>query len=546
MLEKNIFIGAAWPYADGSLHLGRIAGLLAGDVLARFHRLRGDRVLYVSGSDCHGTPITVCAEKENKNPADIAEFYHQEFSRTFQQLDFSYDVYTKTTTDNHKTVAQDMFLQLYKKGYIYVKNQTLPYCEKCAAFRADRYIEGICPKCGYEDARGDQCDKCGAILNALDLKNPRCKICKNAPIPKETEHFFLKLSAFEKQLTGWIQSKNWKSNAKNMSLNFIKEGLKDRAVTRDLSWGVAIPLPQYEQKKLYVWFEAVIGYLSASIEYSKKIGDENYWKGFWQNDNAFHYYVHGKDNIPFHTIIWPTMLMGKGDLHLPDQIVSSEYLNLENQKFSSSRNWAVWAPEFLEEFPADYLRYYLVRIYPDTADSNFSWKEFGDLINNELIAAWGNFVNRTVSIAHVHFNGIITRQKKIENTIIGQKEFDDIATLIGYDPKIKNALAEIFKIVHRANQYIDKEKPWEAVKTDKAHAEATLYICLETIFNCAILSEPFMPSSSTKIFDYFGIKDTKWEYSYLPEKISLGIFSPLFEKITPEKIEKQIEKLKTL
>ena len=337
-MGKKVLVAAAWPYANGSLHLGHVAGLIGGDVLARYHRLKGDDVLFVSGSDCHGTPIAVEADKQGVHPSEISSKYHVEFSDNFLNgLSFSYDNYTKTSTDNHQQLVQEMFLKLYKSGDIYIKEEELPYCSTCQRFLPDRYIEGECYICGFSSARGDQCDNCGNLMETKKLKNPKCKTCGNTPEWKKTEHFFLKLSAWQDKILKFIENSSfWRQNAKNFSREFVAQGLLDRAITRDTTWGVPIPLDGYESKRIYVWFEAVLGYLSASKEWAKNKGDENLWQDFWKNNEALHYYIHGKDNIPFHAIILPTILMSYGDLHLPDRIVSSEYLNLEGKQFSKS------------------------------------------------------------------------------------------------------------------------------------------------------------------------------------------------------------------
>ncbi|MFA5421084.1 MAG: methionine--tRNA ligase, partial [Patescibacteria group bacterium] len=392
-MNRKILIASAWPYANGSLHLGHVAGLIGADVLARYFRLKGDDVLFVSGSDCHGTPIAVEADRQGISPVEISEKYHKEFKDNFLNgLSFSFDNYTKTNTENHYRVIQEMFLKLYNEGHIYEKEEELPYCPKCEKFLADRYIEGECYMCGFSSARGDQCDNCGNLIDTKKLINPKCKICGTTPEWRKTKHFFLRLSAWEKEILSFVEnSKGWRQNAKNFSQEFIKNGLHDRAITRDTEWGIPLPLEGYEGKRIYVWFEAVLGYLSASKEHSDN------WADFWQNDKALHFYFHGKDNIPFHSIILPIILMSYGGLHLPDRMFSTEYLNLENKQFSKSRRHAVWLNDFLAEFDSESLRYYLILNGPETADANFSWSDYMAKTNNELIGNFGNLVFRVLS-----------------------------------------------------------------------------------------------------------------------------------------------------
>ncbi len=553
MKEKNkkIFIGAAWPYANGSLHLGHIAGLIGGDVLARYFRLKGQDVLFVSGSDCHGTPITVEADKLGVHPSEIAEKYHREFSDTLiKGLNFSYDIYTKTTTANHKKVVQDIFLKLLDSGYIYKKEVELAYCSKDKRFLPDRYVEGECPICHFENARGDQCDNCGNILDAKDLIKPRCKLCGTTPIWKPSEHFFLKLSFFEKQLSEWInKSAGWRVNAKNSSLKILEQGLIDRAVTRDTEWGVEIPLPGYENKRIYVWFEAVCGYLSASIEWAKNQGKESAWEEFWKNDNSAHYYIHGKDNIIFHTIIWPAMLMALDkNLHLPDYVVSSEYLTLEGKQFSKSRHWAVWVPEFLKKFNADSLRYHMIMAGPENSDADFSWQEYQKRVNSELIGTFGNFVNRVLAFIKNNFpDGMRLPEKlnKEQKEFLGKAEkcFDLAGEAIA-QARFREGLREIFALVEHGNRYINSAAPWTMIKTNRDQAENDLAIAGQVIRCLAILIAPYLPKTAESIGKMFvnGIPNDRWQYPQ-PADFTIGDVAPLFRKIENEEVAEQISLL---
>ncbi|MFA6252878.1 MAG: methionine--tRNA ligase [Patescibacteria group bacterium] len=550
--KNKIFIGLAWPYANGSLHLGHLAGLLGGDIVARYHRLAGHDVLMVSGSDCHGTPIAVEADKQNVAPETIAEKYHAEFKDIFlNKLNFSFDCYTKTTTKNHEQVVQEFFLDLQKKGYIYSKFEDLAFCEKCQRFLPDRYVEGECPKCHFEGARGDQCDNCGSLLDANQLIKPRCKTCGSTPVWKPSEHFFLKLSAFQKQLEKWVaKSQGWRANAKNFTLNFLQEGLHDRAITRDTNWGIDIPLPGYEGKKIYVWFEAVIGYLSASCEWAQNRGDAKLWQDFWQNDSAQHYYFHGKDNIPFHAVIWPAMLLGHGDLHLPDYIISSEFLTIENKQFSKSRHWAVWLPDFLSKFEADTIRYYLVISGPETSDADFSWAEYQVKVNSELIGKFGNLVNRVFSFINKHCpDGLHESDIKLDKPAkdllkLTEQAFGSVGENIA-KAKFRDSIKIILNLAESANRYLEETSPWKQITTDRASAERSLFVASQVIYNLATLLNPFIPNSTDKILTMLGQERNQtagWQYALLPT-IKIAKVEPLFARIDDEVVEQEVQAL---
>ena len=542
-MKKRIFIGAAWPYANNSLHLGHAVALIGADILARYYRAKGSRVLFVSGSDCHGTPIAVEAEKRGILPLEVAKKYHQEFIEILiNKLGFSYDFYSQTTSSVHKKVVQDIFLDLYKKGYIYKKTQELPYCSKCDRFLPDRYVEGVCPHCGYPEARGDQCDECGKLISPKDLKDIKCKICGSTPIWRESEHFFFKLSAFSSKLKDWIKKQDtWRNNAKNFSLKFIEGGLKDRAITRDINWGVEIPLPGYAKKRIYVWFEAVCGYLSASKEWSKQTED---WKDFWEKD-CYHYYVHGKDNIPFHTIIWPAILLGLGKLNLPNQIVSSEYLQLEGKQFSKSRKWAVWLPDVLSAFSPESLRYYLVAAGPETADANFSWKDFQLRNNSEMVGTFGNFIHRVLSFTYRNFDGKLPDVKidsdgeKLIQSV--EDSFGEIGLLIE-KAEFKKALKSVFNLAEQGNRFLDKKEPWKEIKKDKDKAGSALLACIQVINNLRILIHPFLPKTSAKIGLLLNQEKIDWQFQTLKQQ-SIKEPKPLFSLIDDESIEKEKKRL---
>lgn len=550
-IKKKIFIGAAWPYANGSLHLGHVASLIGADVIARYHRLCQNEVLFVSGSDCHGTPIAVEADKQKVHPAVISEKYHKEFLDTLiNGLNFSYDLYTNTTTEIHKKTVQEFFLKLYNDGFIYKKTDNLPYCLSCKRFLPDRYVEGGCPLCHFSDARGDQCDGCGSLLDAVNLVNPKCKICNSIPVWKPTEHFYLKLSLMQKKLKNWVnKSTGWKINAKNYTINVLNDELPDRAITRDTNWGIPIPIDGYDDKRIYVWFDAVCGYLSASKEYSFASSNENLWKEFWLNDDALHYYVHGKDNIPFHTIIWPAILIAFGDLHLPDRIISSEYLMLGKKQFSKSRQWAVWIPEYLKKFDSELLRYYLIANGPETSDANFDWVDFKNKVNGELIGTFGNFINRTLSLIKKNFPGGVSFQEKNLNSKEKEllKKIGDTFYLTGKligEGKLRLGLRGVFDLAEFGNHYLQETAPWFGIKKNLPEAEKNLALMLNLIKNLGVLVEPYLPNTAIKIKKGTKVDLENKDWNYINEVHgTVGEYNILFKKIEDENIKEENMKL---
>lgn len=539
----HIFIGGAWPYANGSLHLGRAAGILPGDVLARYHRLKGDDVLYVSGSDCHGTPISILASQENVPPSQIADRYHAEFVECFSKLGFSYDLYTRTDDAHHHNVVKQLFLQLVDQGTVYGKQVEQTYCTECSRFLPDRYVEGSCPHCG-QTARGDQCDHCSSLLDPIDLQNKICKLCGNHPEIRHTDHYFLALSKFQNQLEAYLQQAvNWRSNALDLTKRYLNEGLVDRAATRDLDWGVDVPLPGYEGKKIYVWIEAVSGYLSASMKWSEDTGED--WKPFW-DDNAKSYYVHGKDNIPFHSLILPSLLMGSGvSSRLPNQIVSSEYLTLEGKKFSTSRNWAVWVPYLLEHYHPDTIRYFLIMNGPENRDTDFSWREFIYSHNGELLGAFGNFVNRSLVFVDKFLQGEVpkgTIDLSIKNQL--KKVYCQAGDYLEAG-KLKAALECIFSFIRNANKYFDERKPWIQVKEQLSECETTLHTCIQIIANLVNLLFPFLPFSCRRIQAFLHLQDAdlRWDYIELASGRQLNKPEALFERIEISRIQEEVDRL---
>ncbi len=536
----RIFVAAAWPYANGYLHLGHVAGLIGSDITARFFRLNGQEVLFVSGSDCHGTPITIEAEKQGISPIEIANKYHIEFKKTLiDRLYFSYDIYTTTTTDNHSRVVSDIFLELYKKDLIYIKSEESAYCTSCKRFLPDRYVEGECPLCHFAKARGDQCDECGHILDAKQLINPSCKICSHQSNWRLSKHFYLRLSSFQDQLKDLVKnkSKDWRINAKNFTIGLLENGLCDRAITRDTEFGVPIPLPGYENKRIYVWFEAVCGYLSASKEWSLNQGQPDLWQKFWVADESVqHYYVHAKDNILFHTIIWPAMLLGVEKMHLPDHIISSEFLTINSLKFSKSRNTMILVNDFLKDYEAETLRYYLVINGPETSDADFSWDNYYDKTNTELIGIFGNYVNRVLALVKNNFvNGVEISQSlsfsQLEFLKLAEASFIKIGEAIK-SSHYRDGLRLILDLAAAGNRYIDKAAPWFTVKTDPSQASADLSVASHVIICLAILVRPFLPVTSDRILGFLNIDSSqlKWEYPKF-QTMKVGDLHPLYKKL---------------
>jgi len=565
-VSERIYIGVAWPYANGSLHLGQIAGAyLPADIFARYHRMKGNKVLMVSGSDQHGTPITIKAEQEGKQPSDIADRYQQEFTESWQKLGISFDLFTGTSTENHARVAQDIFLTLQKNGYIYQQTVTQPFCPRCQRFLPDRYIEGTCPYCHTTGTRGDQCDSCGKPLNPTEMTDLRCRICGATPVFKDSEHFFLRLSDFQDRLSEWVgKQSHWRPNVKNLTMRYLKEGLKDRAITRDIGWGVPVPVDGFENKRLYVWFEAVIGYLSASKEWAKSRNDEEKWRSFWEKDKQVKsYYFIGKDNIPFHTLIWPAMLMGYDDnLNLPYDIPANEFLTIEGRKLSTSQNWAVWLPDYLSRYDPDPLRYILAINMPETGDTDFSWREFVRRNNNELVATYGNLVNRVLIFVYKNFDGCVptcedmgmSSVKEVGQSAPTELEATALALINDIDQELtlchfKSALKLAMGIAHQANRYLDEASPWKVIKENRQAAAKSLYVALTIIAQLKTMLYPFLPFSSQKVHEYLGFDGNVADYGWKPHPPQPGQRlrepKPLFTKLDDSIIEEETRRIGT-
>ena len=553
-MSERILVDVAWPYANGSIHLGQVAGAyLPADIFARYHRLIGNDVLMVSGSDAHGTPVTLTAEQRGVSPEAVSEEYQAEFLDNWERLGISFDLFTTTHTQNHADVAQELFSKLHREGYIYRDTMSQPYCETDLRFLADRYVEGTCPHCGNDGARGDQCEQCGRTLDPQDLIGMACKLCGNAPVIRETEHFFLKLSDFEDRLLQWVQGQtHWRPSVRNFTIGYLKGGLRDRAITRDIDWGVPVPLDGYEGKRIYVWFEAVIGYLSASKEWALITGEPDRWKEFWQNDCRSYYFM-GKDNIPFHTIIWPAMLMGYGGLNLPYDVPANEYVNLEGLKLSTSRNWAVWLPDYLDRYEPDPLRYAMAADMPETSDSDFSWREYVRRNNDELVATYGNLVHRVLTMVSRNFDGTVPDPGSLDelsSALIEQahERFGETGKHIE-GCHFRAALQSAMGLAQAANRYLDERAPWRAIKADRQHAGTTLWTGL-SIINCLKTALcPFLPFSSERLHGMLGLPGTlqddgwRWDPDSLRPGHKLGRAEQLFAKLDEEIVQQEAERL---
>jgi methionyl-tRNA synthetase len=512
--REKILVAVAWPYANGPRHIGHVAGYgVPSDVFARYQRLRGADVLMVSGTDDHGTPITYGADKEGISPREFADRYNQVIIEDQLHLGLAYDCFTRTYTQNHYAVTQDLFLKLYEKGYLFLKTQLGAISPSTGRTLPDRFIEGTCPICGYPEARGDQCDNCGNQLDPIDLINPRSRVNGETPEFRETEHFFFDLPAFGERLQEWISKQgHWRPNVRAFSRNYIAE-LKPRAITRDLDWGVPIPLDGWrerEDKRIYVWFDAVIGYLSASIEWARHRGEPDAWKQFWQDPKVRSYYFMGKDNITFHTVMWPSILLGVGDLNLPYDVVSSEFLNMEGKKFSSSRSVVIYVRDFLSRYDPDALRYYLMIAGPEAQDTDFTWAEFVRRNNDELVGTWGNLVHRTLVNAHRNFGAVppAGEQSERDRSLLAAVDagFETVGEPLGR-ARFKASISEAMRLAALVNQYLGEEQPWHLVKTDRVRAGTVLNVALQAVNNLKMMFTPFLPFSMQRLHDLLGFDD---------------------------------------
>lgn len=560
MEKEKILVTSALPYANGPIHLGHLSGAyLPADIYVRYHRLKGSDILYICGSDEHGVPITITADKEKVKPQAIIDRYHNINKEAFEKFGMSFDIYSRTSLPIHHENARNFFKSFYDQGLLKEKKSLQFYDEKAKMFLPDRYVEGTCPKCGYEEARSDECESCGSLYDPSELKNPKSKVTGETPKLKETSHWFFPLGNFQDRIEKYIdemhEKYNWKDNVLKYCKNWFKEGLGDRAITRDLDWGIKVPLDNAEGKVIYVWFEAVLGYISATMELSKQKNDSQLWRKYWQDEKTKYVAFIGKDNIVFHTIIFQAILMAWNDVNedkfiMPQNVPANEFLNFEGKKFSKSRGWGIDVIDFLNLFPADSLRYTLASNLPENKDTDFYWKEFQSKNNDELADILGNFINRTFTFVHKNFEGRVPEQSKLADI---DKEM--ISLLESYPKKvsdliekykIKEATLEVMNLARAGNKYFNDSQPWKTIKSDKEKCGTTLNICLQTIYSLAILINPIIPTSSERILGMLNAKLTDWFSNTgknLDDGHQLHEASILFTKIEDEVIEKQINKL---
>lgn len=548
---NRTLVTSALPYANGPVHIGHLAGVyIPADIYVRYLRLKGEEVLFIGGSDEHGVPITIRAKKEGVTPQDIVDKYHGIIKKSFEEFGITFDIYSRTSSEIHKKTASDFFLKLYNKGEFEEKTSEQYYDEEAKMFLADRYIMGECPHCGNPNAYGDQCESCGTSLSPTDLKNPRSTISGKTPVMRETKHWYLPLDKHESWLRQWIleDHKEWKTNVYGQCKSWLDMGLQPRAVSRDLDWGVPIPLPGAEGKVLYVWFDAPIGYISNTKEL---LPDS--WEKWWKHEDTKLLHFIGKDNIVFHCIVFPAMLKAEGSYILPENVPANEFLNLEGDKISTSRNWAVWLHEYLEDFPGqqDVLRYVLTANAPETKDNDFTWKDFQARNNNELVAIFGNFVNRAMVLTHKYFDGKVPACHELtdydKDTLA---EFKDVKAEVEKHLdtyRFRDALKEAMNLARIGNKYLADTEPWKTAKTDMTRTETILNISLQIAANLAIAFEPFLPFSTAKLKHMLNVTDLAWTQLGQVDILSVGHqlnqADLLFAKIEDETIEKQVQKL---
>lgn len=551
-MSNKKLITAALPYANGPVHIGHLAGVyIPADVYARFERRLGNDVAFICGSDEHGIPITIRAKKEGVTPQDIVDKYHEIIKKSFSDLGISFDEYSRTTDKKHYEVSQDFFKTLYDNGKFTEEISEQYYDEQAGEFLADRYIVGTCPNCGNDNAYGDQCEKCGSTLSPSELINPKSMLSGNVPILKATKNWYLPLNEYENFLNEWIiegHKDDWKPNVYGQVKSWLTDGLKPRAMTRDLNWGVPVPLPDADGKVLYVWFDAPIGYISFTQQWAEKNGKD--WKDYWQNENSDLIHFIGKDNIVFHCIIFPAMMKAHGNYVMPKNVPAFEFLNLENDKISTSRNWAVWANEYVEEFPGqqDVLRYALLSSAPETKDNNFTWKDFQTKNNSELVGIFGNFINRVAVLIHKYYNGVVPKGDKnapeLDEVAKSAKEIHEFLERFEF----RNALSALMNLARFGNQYLQTEEPWKTIKDNPEKAAQSLFVGAQIAVGLAQLCEPFMPFSSEKLLKMFNVQQMNWrdiENSKILVESGHQIneASLLFSKIEDDVIDAQIHKL---
>lgn len=555
-------VTSALPYANGPLHLGHVAGVyLPADIFVRFLRHKGHDVAFICGSDEYGAAITLRAKKEGITPQEIVDKYHKLLSDTFKKFDIKFDIFHRTTAETHTKTAQDFFLTLHNNGAFTQKVSQQYYDEEYNQFLADRYIKGECPKCGFADAYGDQCEKCGSTLSPTDLLHPKSTLSGKTPIMKETMHWYLPLERHEDWLREWIKEgtldgvkqhepKEWRNQVLGQCLSWIDGGLHARSMTRDLDWGIPVPLPEAEGKVLYVWLDAPIGYISATKDWAKSVNKD--WKDYWTGDRKLVHFV-GKDNIVFHTVIFPILLKEHGGFILQDNVPASEFLNLEGDKFSTSRNWAVWLHEYIASYPdkIDELKYVLTSIAPESKDSEFTWADYQSRVNNELADVLGNFVNRALVLNQKYYNGILPELGEItaedQKVIQALKEVPSKVEALLYAYKIRDAQKEVMELARMGNRYLAETEPWKVIKSDPKRVETILHLALQITANLSILFDPFLPSTAEKIRSFLNLDEFNWDQAGKIDILKAGANtqppSILFQKIEDEMVEKEKEKL---
>lgn len=542
----NVLVGISWPFANGELHLGHAASSLSGDVIARYYRLRGDNVCLVSGSDCHGTPIDVKAIQENKSQKEIVDDCHEKFSKDWKDLGVSFNLYNRTDDLYHKKFVQDVFRSYYKKGYLFEKTEEQLYCRHCNLFLADRYIVGVCPKCGA-DVKGDECEKCESLLSIDEVKNTKCAICGSATEVGKTKNLYFALSKFQGVVKKLCDAnKNlWRSNAVDFTNRYLNEGIPDRCASRSLNWGIDIPIEGYENKKIYGWFENVWGYVTACKKYCEENNLD--WEDFWKQDrNNKIYLVHAKDNIPFHTVIFPALLSAAEENYkLPDYIVSDNYLTIEGEKLSKSKGNYITLRYLLDKYPTDSIRYFLLINDPDKKDFNFSWNDFINSHNSELLGKWGNFINRTLAFVNKSFNG------KLDASVIDievENKLKELFNIVGRnieEGKIKEGLQCVFNFIGYANKYFDEKKPWILAGENPEKCRDVLFNCCNIIYNVNTLLKPYLPFTSDRVEQFINSSNTEWKYRALDflqvDKNLTTLFNRYDKKIIDEEVEKLLE-----
>ncbi len=537
-------MAVAWPYANGAPHLGHIAGAyLPADIFARFHRMAGSRVLMVSGSDAHGTPITVRADEEGVSPAEIVDRFHPLFLRIWDDLGISFDLFTSTMTENHRDVAQDVFSRLVEGGYVVPRETRQFYDPQAQRFLPDRYVVGTCPFCAHDEARGDQCENCGRTLDPELLRDPRSRLTGAVPQMRATTHFFLRLSVLSDHILDWLQTRvGWRRHVLNWSVQFVKDGLHDRAITRDLDWGVELPTDELGTgKRLYVWFEAVIGYLSASKEWAARSGEADAWKDWWEDPHAQSYYFIGKDNIPFHTVIWPAMLLGYGGLNLPTDVPANQYVTFGGAKASKSAGIGRGVREYLDLLQPDALRYALATVLPEQNDTEISDPDIIRRVNDELIANWGNLVNRVMAQIDKFFDGELPEPGELGGVHAELLDRVDtgLAEVAGLLRKVelRGGLRAAMEISAAVNAYLYREEPWKTVKVDRAAAARSLFVAVQAISGITTALAPYLPFTCARLADVLGIEVDGWHRKPVPAGQKLAWSGPLFTKLDADALD---------